>query len=588
MEAPLPWGESVKQYNFWVHYDVAIVGGGPGGSTTAGFLKKYDPNCQVIILEREKFPRDHVGESQLPPISRILDELGVWEKVEAANFPIKVGASYRWGKNPEIWDFEFIPRDMFHDEPRPAKFEGQRRWTAFQVDRAIYDEILLRHAEDLGAEVREETRVVKVLREDDTIAGLQLESGEVITANYYVDASGHPGVIRRAMGVETKIPTSLQNIAVWDYWQNADWAVKIGVGGTLVQVFSLGYGWFWFIPLGPTRTSIGFITSAEYFKKSGLSTEELYAKAISEEPLIQELTKNATSEDKLQATKDWSFVATRMTGENWMLVGESAGFADPILAAGLSLTHSAAREAAFTLLEFMRGEQDPIWLREQYERIQTKRVGNHIRFADYWYTANAQFTDLKEFTSQIAASNGLDLSPDKAWAWLAQGGFIDEEFAIGLAGFTLDQVKDLGSHLTEVQPTEHVAENNVFALTLEGSTKIDRAIYPKGQVKRSPCLEREGRLLPVLGCTDLVLHILQKHTERNEIAAALLEVSRRYSTNETFVMQVLSRFEITLEAMISDGWVRASYEPSVPMTPLPNNRTVLEWLASYQLELPET
>jgi hypothetical protein len=95
-------------------------------------------------------------------------------------------------------------------------------------------------------------------------------------------------------------------------------------------------------------------------------------------------------------------------------------------------------------------------------------------------------------------------------------------------------------------------------------------------------------VLPVLGCTDLVLHILHKHTERNEIAAALLEVSRRYSTNETFVMQVLSRFEITLEAMISDGWVRASYEPSVPMTPLPNNRTVLEWLASYQLELPET
>ena len=93
-----------------MHYDVAIVGGGPAGSTTAGFLRKYGQDCKVIVLEREKFPRDHVGESQLPPISRILDELGVWDKIEAANFPIKIGASYRWGKNPEIWDFEFINR----------------------------------------------------------------------------------------------------------------------------------------------------------------------------------------------------------------------------------------------------------------------------------------------------------------------------------------------------------------------------------------------------------------------------------------------------------------------------------------------
>ena len=68
-----------------MHYDVAIVGGGPAGSTTAGFLRKYGQDCKVIVLEREKFPRDHVGESQLPPISRILDELGVWDKIEAAN-----------------------------------------------------------------------------------------------------------------------------------------------------------------------------------------------------------------------------------------------------------------------------------------------------------------------------------------------------------------------------------------------------------------------------------------------------------------------------------------------------------------------
>jgi len=80
--------------------DVAIVGGGPAGSTAASLLKKYKPELNVVVLEREKFPREHVGESQLPAIGPILHEMGVWEKVEAAEFPIKVGVTYRWGQSP--------------------------------------------------------------------------------------------------------------------------------------------------------------------------------------------------------------------------------------------------------------------------------------------------------------------------------------------------------------------------------------------------------------------------------------------------------------------------------------------------------
>lgn len=391
-------------------YDVAIVGGGPAGSTAGSILKKYDPNLKVVILEREKFPRDHVGESQLPPISKILDEMGCWDKVEAADFPIKIGATYRWGKSPELWDFEFIRSDVFVNEPRPAKFEGQRKWTAFQVDRAIYDDILLRHAESLGCEVREETKVAKVLTGKGRVDGLQLEDGSEITARYYMDGSGHAGVIRRALGVRADSPTTLQNIAIWDYWQNAEWAVEIGVGGTRVQVMSLGYGWIWFIPLGPTRTSIGLIVPAEYYKSCGLKVKELYEKAIREEPHIAALIANAQAENNVQTTKDWSFMADRHCGENWFLIGESAGFADPILAAGLTLAQMGAREAAYTILELDRGGYSPEWLREEYQMRQIRRISNHIRFADYWYTANAQFADLKEFTKQLAADNHLDLS----------------------------------------------------------------------------------------------------------------------------------------------------------------------------------
>jgi len=198
-------------------FDVVIIGGGPAGATVATFLKKYNPALSVLILEKEKFPREHVGESQLPLVSHILDEMGVWDKVEAADFPIKLGVSYTWGQVSEPWEFDFFPTEEFTDEARPAKYEGQRQHTAFQVERAEYDNILLRHAEGLGTQVREETLVREGLRDDDTITGLKLDTGETVTAKHYVDASGHVGFMRRAMGVESEAPKELRTIAFWDY-----------------------------------------------------------------------------------------------------------------------------------------------------------------------------------------------------------------------------------------------------------------------------------------------------------------------------------------------------------------------------------
>ena len=102
--------------------------------------------------------------------------------------------------------------------------------------------------------------------EGDRVTGIELKDGSMVTARYYVDASGHAGILRRSMGVETTVPTGLKNIALYDYWENADWVEEIGVGGTRVQVMSQGTGWVWFIPLGPTRTSIGFVCPADYFQ----------------------------------------------------------------------------------------------------------------------------------------------------------------------------------------------------------------------------------------------------------------------------------------------------------------------------------
>lgn len=558
-------------------YDVAIIGGGPAGSTAASLLKKYNPDRSVVIFEREKFPRDHVGESQLPPISLILDEMGCWEKVEAADFPIKIGATYRWGKSPELWDFEFVPAGSFLDEPRPAKFEGQRKWTAFQVDRAIYDDILLRHAESMGTEVREETKVAKVLHTGDRVDGLELATGETIQARYYLDASGHSGILRRTLGIKADSPTNLQNIAVWDYWQNAEWAVEIGVGGTRVQVMSLGYGWIWFIPLGPTRTSIGLIVPRDYYKTCGMKYDELYAKALQEEPLISSLVKNAVSEGNLQSTNDWSFLSDRHVGENWFLIGESAGFADPILAAGLTLAQMGAREAAYTILELDRGKHKAHWLKSEFESRQLRRISNHIRFADYWYTANAQFNDLKGFTQQLAADNGMDMTPEKSWAWLAQGGFIDDDAGLGPAGFSINQVKEMGEFIGGQTSTSVLTTNNIFKLDLSGAQWHDRASFAAGKIEKTPAYVRGNKTLPVSSVIEVLVGILERNQTAQDIIANIQYLAQNHYTDADFMANIVVKLPEALEAMIEDGWVKASYDPSLPLAPEPPKIVSMHW-----------
>lgn len=546
-------------------YDVAIIGGGPAGSTAGALLRKYDPSMRVLILEKEKFPREHIGESQLPAIGAVLEEMGVWDKVEAANFPIKVGVTYKWGHSPKLWDFEFVPYDKFDLGERPAKFEGQRRLTAFQVERAEYDDILLRHAEGLGCEVREETQVREVLREGDRVTGLRLDSGEVITARHYLDCSGHVGVMRRAMGIGVNVPTKLMNIAIWDYWDNAEWAVEIGVGGTRSQIMSLPGGWIWFIPLGPTRTSVGFVCPQNYYKERGLSPEALYEEALEREPRIAALCCNGSREGRVRSTKDWSFVADRLSGENWFLVGEAGGFADPILSGGMTLAHTAAREAAYNILAIDRGEHPEQWLREQFDERQRRRVEQYIRFADYWYCANGQFTDLEDFTAEIAKDAGLDMSPKQAFRWLSFGGFAHEDFSYpGLGGLDLLAVKEVTKVFSGQEGGDdwEINKHNTFHLDLTGAKKQKMPVYTNGKIIAAECFVRGGRWLPNVGFYGLLVTILRKHHDLPAIKSALetharSQASRRQGGEGFLITQALATFE----TMLVEGWVKGTKDP---------------------------
>jgi len=545
--------------------DVAIIGGGPSGSTAGALLKKYCPSLSVAIFEREAFPRDHIGESLLPPTSRILDEMGVWDKVEGANFPIKLGATFRWGKRPELWDFDFYPTEKFRDEARPAPYEGQRVSTAFQVDRSIYDQILLDHAQELGCEVFQQTKVVRVEAKGDRVEALHLEDGREVRARHYIDASGNSGILRRALNIGCDYPSTLKNIAIYDYWQNADWAVEIGVGGTRIQVLTVGYGWIWFIPLGPTRTSIGLVVPAEYYKQSGETPEQLYRRAIAEEPRVKALLSNAKSEDLLQTTRDWSFLADRQAGENWFLVGECAGFADPILSAGVTMAHMAARQAAYTIIELDRGVHSPTWLKDEFQSRQSQRIRTHIRFGDYWYTANEQFGELKEFTSKLASDIGLELSPEKAWSWLARGGFIDEELSVGVGGYSLSSIKAMSGMLGDLDHDSPFDKYNDFKLDLRGSSWKDRASYDNGRVKSTPCYVRGDRVLPIEYHIEGIVTVLQSYSDISEIADVFRNALAGLFDDPETVDQYFQAGIAVIEAMVADGWIICSRDEKRPM-----------------------
>jgi flavin-dependent dehydrogenase len=540
-------------------FDVAIVGGGPAGATAATMLRKFAPQLSVVVLERENFPRDHVGESLLPVVSNILNQMGCWEKVEAAGFPVKIGATYKWGSSDDLWDFDFLPGETYEDAPRPADFKGQRARTAFQVDRAIYDDILLKHASSLGAQVLEGTSVKEIKTEGDRITGLQLADSTEIQARYYLDCTGNSALLSRSLRIKRLEPSPLRNIAIWSYWQNADWAVKIGVSGTRIQVMSLGWGWIWFIPLGPTRTSIGLVVPAVYWKKSGKTPADLYLEALDGEPTISFLLRNASREEKTFTTKDWSFVSERIVGPNWFLLGEAAGFADPILSAGVTITQVGALEAAATIAELERGELDADWLTSEYEKAQKRRILTHIKFADFWYSANAHFTDLVEYTGKIAEDAGVHLNGKAAWQWLGSGGFVDLDMGgAGLGGFSLVSASWLVADFMQSVPTWSIASNNIFRPNLDGAEPSYLALFGQGRVARIPALKREDKTIPT---TEICGFLLDTVTKYSRIEDILLQIQKVWCSGSRAKGIYYAKALQVFEAMVNDGWISAEYDP---------------------------
>jgi len=247
-------------------YDTIIIGGGPGGSTAGSTLAQAGK--KVLILERERFPRFHIGESLIPYANEELRAIGVWDKLEKAGFMPKLGAEFVLGNS------EASIRVLF------ARHLSSDYANTFQVERARFDKILLDHAESSGCEVWQQTRVQSVLVDADGASVFCSRGGQTHEAHarWLLDASGRDALL----GKQLKLPkTDLglpKKFATFAHFHGVHRNEPPAHGH--ITVVRLEFGWCWLIPLDAEKTSVGLVQTLEHFQSSGLEPGECFERLV--------------------------------------------------------------------------------------------------------------------------------------------------------------------------------------------------------------------------------------------------------------------------------------------------------------------
>ena len=305
--------------------DVIVIGGGPCGATASALLA--EKGHRVILLEKAKFPRYHVGESLMPFCYFTLKRLGVLEEMEKHAFVKKHSVQFV-SKDGKISD----PFYFFQHLDHPAA-------TTWQVERSVFDNMLLRNAEAEGVDVREETEVRGFVYEGDRVTGVKAKTknGEEYTVNATVtlDCTGRDALFLRKKSWRKRDP-KLNKIAIWTLYRNAKRDEGLDEGATTVAYVD-GRGWFWNIPLRNNIVSSGIVAERDYLYRDSRDPREIYEREIEENSWIKEHLGEGEQFGEYWVTGEYSYRGEHCASNGLVMAGDAFAFLDPVFSSGVFL-----------------------------------------------------------------------------------------------------------------------------------------------------------------------------------------------------------------------------------------------------------
>ncbi|MCE2392668.1 MAG: tryptophan 7-halogenase [Proteobacteria bacterium] len=356
--------------------DVAVIGGGPAGSCAANLLARR--GLQVAVLERERFPRAHVGESLLPASLPILEELGVLDAVRAEGFVEKWGATMVWGREPEPWSWYFR-------ETNPANPH------AYQVWRPRFDQILLQGAAARGADVHEGAAVREVRFEGERATGVRFRDPagreRTLGARFVVDASGQSALLSRRLRLR-RWDAFFRNWAVYAYARGGERLPQPDSGNIFIE--SYADGWIWQIPLRGGWTSVGAVVDRERARE-GLrqgGAEAFFRRQLEAAPHAARMLADARFEASPALVRDWSYRSRRTAGPGFVLAGDAACFVDPLFSSGVHLALSSGVLAAAYVAGALSDESLAGPAGEVYQKLYYTQYDHFHALAKLFYSGN--------------------------------------------------------------------------------------------------------------------------------------------------------------------------------------------------------